>query len=125
MVLTIGPEGVTKSEIFTVLGMLFVLALVSIYFLLIAPEMAAVILSSQSGSALPGIIGGLMASGAGFVGYHSARLTGKAAWDTTKMTAGGLWKGAQKVFQGRGDSATSVQEAFAENYVSPETHQTE
>lgn len=121
VVLNIDPDGISKIEVFSILGMMFVLALAAIYFLLIAPEMASVIMGAPNSSMLPSMASGLMAAGAGFVGSKVGGILSKAAlWTTVKAAK----LGSQYVRNVGSNFAQSARNKFYKNYASSSTSTT-
>lgn len=84
---------IDSSAVFIALGTLFVVSLCSIYFLLIAPEMASAISGASSGSLLTGMVATVMTAGLGFI---SSKL-GAGFLGSAKMGAGGAWSGVKSL----------------------------
>lgn len=84
---------IDASQIFLALSGLFVVAITSIYFLLIAPEMASAIAGAQSSSIISGFAGAAVTGGLGFIASKASggvlgasKIAGGIAWSGIKST---------------------------------------
>jgi hypothetical protein len=94
--------------------MLFVLSLISVFFLLLAPEMASVIMGSQSGSALPGIVGGIISGGVVWGGKEISKEAGSAVGYGARKVGGALYNAGPK--QAVESVKSYVKNRFSQNY---------
>lgn len=112
------PAQISDLNLLSTLATLFFVAWAAIYFLLLAPEMAAVIMGSQSGSTLPGLIGGAIAAGTGVGALASGRMGGAIGGATrTSLFA------AKIAARGTSNIINSIRDRFDKNYSpNPSSH---
>lgn len=109
------PSQVSDLNLLSTLSTLFFVAWAAIYFLLLAPEMASVIMGSQNGSTLPGLLGGAIATGIGINALTSSR-SGGVIGSAARTSA----FAAREAVRGTASVLNSVRNRFGKNY-SPET----